>query len=406
MDKKSIIIIVSSIIAIAGIFGVVKFGLYTYEKEKEEEIIREAVVEVELAEDLIAPFNSKKRVSDFITSINGEIVDDYLIDTIELGNKNVSFEFVNDDGIKVPYSYVVEVKDTTPPIVWLSGNYYIDTKFSSTLEEKILCADDYDDVPTCRVEGTYDTKKIGKYQLNFKATDSSGNETSIPFTLHVSAPSTSSSSYNPTRLPFSEMVTKFKNDNTALGIDVSSWQGNLNFEKLKKAGVEFAFIRVGSKWASTGEYFLDSKFERNMEGFNEVGIPVGAYFYSYAKNEEEAKEEAEWVIEKLKSYKVDLPVAFDFEDWGSYNKYEMSLYRLNRNAEVFIQTLKDAGYEGMLYGSLNYLNKMWDTDEKIVWGAHYTTNANYEGTFDYWQFSSAGRVDGCAGDVDLNIMYK
>lgn len=406
MNRKKIIIVLISSIFIVALFVIGKFGIEIYQKSKEAEKIKNATIEIELTEDLTASFNTEKKVSDFIKSINGKIVDDHSLDTISLGKQKVEFEFINDEDIKVPYSYEITVSDTTPPLVNLGSDYYVTTKFDGTLEEKILCADDHDDEPICTVEGTYDTSKVGTYKLNFKAADSSGNETNIPFTLHVSKPSTTSSTYNPTRLQFSDMIAKFKGENTALGIDVSSWQGDINFQKLKNAGVEFAFVRVGSRWQKNNEFFLDSKFEQNMKGFNDVGIPVGAYFYSYAKNEDEAREDAEWLIEKLECYNVDLPIAFDFEDWGRYNQYKMSLYRLNRNAQTFIETLEKAGYKGALYGSVSYLNKMWDRTDRTIWAAHYTTNANYRDYAEFWQYSAAGRVDGINGDVDLDIWYK
>lgn len=405
--KKRICIITSILICTIVLITIgIKSGIRAYEKAKEEEKIKNAVIEVELSEDLTAKFASKKKVSDYVTSLNGKIIDDHMIDTTELGTKKVQFDFINEDDIKIPYSYEIEVKDTTPPLVWLFGDYYVTTAFTGTLESKILCADDYDDEPVCKVEGEYDTKKVGTYKLNFKAYDSSGNVTDIPFNLHVSKPSQGGSTYTPNPDKFSEFAAKYEDEHTFLGIDVSSWQGDIDFQKVKNAGVKFAFVRVGSKWGADGDYFLDSKFERNMKGFMEVGIPIGAYFYSYARNEQEAKEEAEWLIEKLEDYKIDLPIAFDFEDWSRYNDYKMSLYRLNRNAEVFIETLEKAGYEGMLYSSINYLNRVWDTDGKIVWGAHYTTKADYRGKFDYWQISSEGIVDGIQGFVDLDIMYK
>ncbi len=406
MKRKNVIIACLAVIGVFAVLAGSKFIITIYDKAKEEERIRNAIIEVELADDLTTGFDTKKHVSEFITSINGEITDDYEIDTTKLGTHEIEFEFVNEEGIKVPYFYEIEVKDVTSPFVWLSEDYYITTGFAGTLESKIICVDDYDDEPTCQVEGEYDTTVPGNYQLNFHAHDSHGNETDVPFVLHVSLPSSGGGQYVPNPDKFTEMRSLFKNENTALGIDVSSWQGDIDFQRVKDAGVEFAIVRVGSKWGADGEYFLDARFERNMEGFNEVGIPVGAYFYSYAKNEDEAREEAEWMIEKLQNYKVDLPVAFDFEDWSRYNDYKMSLHRLNRNAEVFIETLEKAGYEGMLYGSVSYLNRMWDTEDKTVWAAHYTTKADYKDTFKYWQFSSEGIVDGIAGYVDLDIMYK
>lgn len=406
MKKSWVMGLAVAIILIVGVLLTFKTCAKIFKDEKEKKALENATIIVNLKDDLSVAFDTKAKISDFIVDLNGKIVEDKLVDTTKLGDKELFFEYINDEGIKIPYSFTVNVKDVVAPILSLGDSYTVDTKFEGTLEEKILCADDHDDEPICKVVGEYDLKKVGSYKLQFVAEDASGNKTVKPFTLTVKKPSSSNSNYNPSKIPFSDAVSKYKSFTASLGIDVSSWQGDIDFDKVKNAGVEFAFVRVGSKWGMDGEYFLDSKFERNMEGFNKVGIPVGAYFYSYARNEEEAREEALYVIEHLKKYKVDLPVAFDFEDWSRYNKYKMSLHRLNRNAEVFIETLKEAGYEGMLYGSLNYLNRMWKTEDKTVWVAHYTNNANYEGKYKFWQFTSAGGVDGINGYVDLDIMYK
>lgn len=406
MKKSWVIGLTVAIVLVMGVLLTFKVGMRFYNEEKERQALENAVILVELKEDLTIPFDSDVKISDFIANINGKIIDDKKIDTTKLGKKELFFEYINDDGIKVPYRFTVVVEDVTAPMVWLGDTYTVDTDIKNTLEDRIMCVDDYDDEPVCKVVGDYDLKRVGTYNVQFVAEDSSGNKTVKPFTLTVKKPSNSSSNYNPSKYAFAEAVSKYKSFTASVGIDVSSWQGDIDFDKVKAAGVEFAFVRVGSKWGMDGEYFLDSKFEQNMEGFNRVGIPVGAYFYSYARNEDEAREEALYVIDKLKKYKVDLPVAFDFEDWSRYNNYKMSLYRLNRNAEVFIETIEKAGYEGMLYGSLNYLNKLWKTDDKTVWVAHYTNNADYEGKYKFWQFTSAGGVDGINGYVDLDVMYK
>lgn len=403
MKKKPLIICLSVIFAIIIITLITKFSIDYYQKKR----VENATIIVELIEDTNIPFASKTKISDLISSINGEIIENKEIDTTKLGEQEIKFEYINDEDIKVPYSFKINVVDTTAPIVWLGSTYSVTTSFTGTLEEKIMCADDYDDEPDCKIVGDYDTTKEGSYKVEFQATDSSGNKTTIPFTLRVTKPKTGGGSSGvPSKYLFTDAKQDLGGEGIKFGIDVSSWQGDLDFDKLKASGVEFAFVRVGSTKGMDGEFFLDSKFERNMEGFNRVGIPVGAYFYSYAKNEETAKKEAEWVIDHLKNYKVDLPVAFDFEDWSRYNRYKMSLYRLNRNADVFIDTLENAGYDGMLYGSLSYINKLWNTEDKTVWVAHYTRNASYKDKFKFWQFSAAGKIDGVPGDVDMDIMYE
>lgn len=382
---------------------VIRFGIHIYKEEQ----IKNAKILIELVDDKKVPFNKKVKVSDFIESINGKLVKNKKIDTTKLGKKTIKFEYINEENLKVPYSFQIEIIDNTPPDVWLGSSYNITTDFSSTLEEKIICIDDLDDEPNCKIEGDYDTKTVGKYNLKYIAVDASNNKAEIPFILNVNKPKKpSSSSYTPQKYKFVDAKNDLGGENTKFGIDVSSWQGDIDFDKLKNSGVEFAFVRIGSKWGMDGEYFLDSKFERNMEGFNRVKIPVGIYFYSYARNDKEAKEEALWVIENLKKYKVDLPIAFDFEDWSKLNKYKISKYRLNQNAKIFIDTVEKAGYKGMIYSSLNYINKIWNIENELVWVAHYTKNANYKGKYDFWQFSASGKVDGIYGDVDMDIMYE
>lgn len=406
MKKTKVIICL--IIAVL-ILGISTFLLFKYgEKRKEEEKIKNATVIVELNDERTLKFGQSARVSDFIENINGKILDDFQIDSVKLGKQTVSFEYINDENIKIPYSYEIEVVDDEAPYVMLGNSYSVTTNFNGLLEDKILCADNHDDEPFCQVQGEYDTKTVGKYNLNFYAKDSSGNETNIPFVLNVTKPSTGNGSSvgNESYFKFDEAKEKFKNENTLIGIDVSSWQGDIDFERVREAEVEFAMVRVGSKWGFDKDFFLDSKFHQNMKGFNEVGIPVGAYFYSYARNEDEARREAEWLLENIKGYDVSLPIAFDFEDWNNYNKYKMSLYRLNRNAEVFIETVEKAGYKGMIYGSVGKFNKLLDIEGKNVWVAHYTSNADYSKSYQIWQFSASGRVPGINSAVDLDVMYK
>ena len=180
---------------------------------------------------------------------------------------------------------------------------------------------------------------------------------------------------------------------------------NVDFSKLKSAGVEFVIIRIGSSTGINGENFIDSKFIQNIKNANSVGIPVGVYFYSYANSVDRAISDAKWIIENIKDYKVELPIAFDWENWGSFNTYELSFFGLTNMAKRFMDTVKDAGYDAMLYSSKTYLENIWMSVDYPVWLAHYTKNTNYAGDYSYWQICSNGRVDGINGDVDIDIRY-
>ena len=268
-----------------------------------------------------------------------------------------------------------------------------------------MCADDTDDTPECHIEGEYDTNEVGTYNLTFIATDKSGNTKNQEFILDVKEPSNQNSTSTPSKTLFSDAYSKYKSDDTKVGIDVSAWQGDIDFERVKEAGVEFAILRVGSKTGENKEYFVDSKFIQNIEGFNKVGIPVGLYFYSYSENKKESIMDAKWIIEQIKDYKVDLPIAYDWENWSKYNSYHLSLYNLSNNAKVFLDTLKKSGYDGILYSSKSYLEGLWMDIGYPTWLAHYTSETNYEGEYTFWQFCSNGVVDGINGDVDLDVMY-
>ena len=248
--------------------------------------------------------------------------------------------------------------------------------------------------------------ETGTYPLVFKATDNSGNVTEKEFNLIVRNPSSGSSSGGVSaKTSFADVYDTHKNANTEIGIDISKWQGDVDFVSLKEAGVEFVIIRVGTSSGINGENLLDSKFIQNIEGANAAGIPVGIYFYSYANSEERAISDALWVVEQIKDYKVDLPIAFDWENWSFYNEFNLSFFGLSEMANSFVKTVRDAGYEGMLYSSKNYLEDIWFDVNYPVWLAHYTTKTNYEGNFDFWQLCNNGRVSGINGDVDINIRY-
>ena len=248
---------------------------------------------------------------------------------------------------------------------------------------------------------------IGKYPLEFIAIDSSGNKNTQKFTLNVydKLNSTSSSNGN-TYTDFNKVKELYKAEDTKIGLDVSAWQGTIDFEKLKNSGVEFIFIRVGGTIGIEGEYFLDQEFKRNIEEANKYDIPVGLYFYSYANSNEKARENAEWVLKQIKGYKIDLPIAFDWEEWDEFNDYNLSFFNLTSMAKEFINVIEESGYKGMLYSSKAYLENMWFPIEQDIWLAHYTEQTDYLGKYKVWQLCNNGKIDGIDGYVDINIMYN
>ena len=398
MKKRYILLIVFVSCLLLG-FGIF-FGIRFYNKWR----IENAVIDVKLNKNLDVEVYSEAVVSDFIKSINGKIIDDYLINTKELGKKEITFKFINDDDIEVKYSFNVNVVDSTKPWIFSSSSFSINKGYTGNLEEELFCGDNYDNDPSCTLTGYYDYNTVGSYPLTFTGIDSSGNTSITNFNLIVKnkSNSTNSSSY----INYSDVVLKHKNENTMIGLDVSRWQGDINFQAVKDAGVEFVFVRVGSQRGVGGEYYIDPKFHQNIKGFNEVGIPVGIYFYSYADSIKSAKTEAKWIVEQLKGYKVDLPVVFDWENWSFFQEFGVSFYNLTEIAKSYLNVIEDAGYEGMLYSSKNYLENVWYKTKYPVWLAHYTDKTNYEGEYKVWQLCANGRVSGINGNVDINVMYK
>lgn len=402
MKKKINIILLIIVILFITIF----IGVKIYKNYQ----IKHAKVIIELKEPLETEFLSKVKVSDFITNINGKIVDDYEIDTKTIGAKKIKFTYINDDNIKLNKEYTLTIKDTTAPVVWLGGSYSVNKGSTINLLEKIMCGDNYDAKPTCEIIGDYDMNTAATYPLTFKATDQSGNVTEKKFNLYVNDPKPSTGSSKPStpspKTEFSDVIANYKNENTEIGLDISEFQGVVDFNKLKEAGVEFVILRAGSTKGIKGEYFVDSKFHENIKKANEANMPVGIYFYSYANSKEKAIKDAKWLLKEIKGYKVDLPIAFDWENWSFYNEFNLSFFGLTDMANSFLDIFKKAGYEGMLYSSKTYLEEIWLDTPYPVWLAHYTKQTSYKGNYSYWQLCSNGHVAGINGDVDIDIRYK
>ena len=147
-------------------------------------------------------------------------------------------------------------------------------------------------------------------------------------------------------------------------------------------------------------------FKKNIGEALKYKIPVGVYFYSYASNIKEARNDARWVIKQIKDYKVKLGVSFDWEDWSYFNSYNISFHDLNEISNAFMDEISKAKYKTMLYSSKNYLELIWNNKKYDTWLAHYTDKTNYLGKYKYWQICDTGRVDGINGNVDIDIMYE
>ena len=400
--RKRIILLTIIII----IFGII-IALYWQRRNK---VYTTDELNITLRNILEVEFLDKVRVSDFVTLKEGKIKDNYLINTTIVGDKTIDF-VMQKKGRDYKTSFNIKVVDSIEPTVWLKNTYYVTVGAEDNFKDKIMCGDNYDDNPVCEIKGEYDLNTSGTYNLEFVATDSSNNTVTKDFTIVVREPVKSDNKNEKTDARehkvtlFSDIVDKHKNENTQIGIDISKWQGDVDFNALKNAGVEFVIIRVGSAEGIGKDRFVDSKFIQNITRANEAKIPVGIYYYSYADNSKRAVEDAKWILKQIKGYDVELPIVFDWENWANFNKYHISFYHLTKMAEDYLDVFKKAGYEGMLYSSKYYLENIWLDTSYDKWLAHYVDNTTYEGDYSFWQLCDNGRVDGISGDVDIDIRY-
>ncbi len=398
MEKKKWIIILLPLGIALIVIGV--FFIHQHLK------VKNAKVNIILKDPMVLEFATTKKVSDFIEEINGTIVDDYVIDSTTLGEKTIRFTFINEDKIKVPYSYQVKVVDTVAPMIRMGNSYTIKKDEDSEFYKNIFCGDNQDDRPKCYIEGDYDVGVVGSYPLVLKAVDKSGNTSEKAFTLNVIEKIDKQKTPTEKKYtPFSEILKEYKNEHTKIGLDISKWQGEVDMEKLKLAGVEFLILRVGGTRGTDGEYFVDEQFKRNIELANSYHIPVGVYFYSYSETTKAAIQDAKWVVEQLKPYQIDLPIAFDWENWDYFNDFSLSFFGLTEMAKAFLSTVEKAGYKGMLYSSKNFLEDIWYPVDYDIWLAHYTKKTTYQGNYRFWQLCDNGKIDGIQGGVDVNVMY-
>lgn len=191
------------------------------------------------------------------------------------------------------------------------------------------------------------------------------------------------------------------------GIDVSYYQGQIDWEQVRQSGIDFAFIRVGYRHSRDGTVSEDGLAKKNLEGAAAAGLKVGAYFFSQAVTPEEAVEEAECALEVLKEYKLDLPVAYDWERVREDGRTQgMTRQTLTQCIEAFCGTVEGAGYETMVYFNRDLSQTLLDVSklsDTPVWFAMYGSYPDAPCKPDYWQYTDQGTVPGIDGYVDLNL---
>lgn len=222
----------------------------------------------------------------------------------------------------------------------------------------------------------------------------------------------------------------FNNRRIQHGIDVSQWQRTIDWKKVKADGIDFAFIRVGYRGygqAGTLQYpytdangkynygTQDPYYHQNMKGAIDAGLQVGIYIFSQAITVKEAQEEAQFILKHIGNYNVTMPLIMDYEyasdspTGGRLKTANLSKDEATKICMAFCKTIADAGYTPMVYANknmfTNQLNASTISAKYPIWLANYTTNTTYDGTFQFWQYASNGKVDGIEGQTDMNFFY-
>lgn len=198
---------------------------------------------------------------------------------------------------------------------------------------------------------------------------------------------------------------------TRKGIDVSKYQEEIDWEAVASDDVEYAFIRLGIRGYTKGEILEDDNFEDNIKGALHNDIDVGVYFFTQATNDEEAREEAQYVLDALEPYEVKYPVVIDVEAVSNANARTRDLTREQRTQYciTFCEMIREAGYTPMIYGNMKTFMLMLDLEQLEdyeKWVAFYDEPMYYPYAFRIWQYTDKGKVAGIEGDVDLNISFE
>lgn len=219
---------------------------------------------------------------------------------------------------------------------------------------------------------------------------------------------------NITRIHDNEHLIYEDDEYTSMfGIDVAAHQGEINWKKVKEAGVEFAYIRIGYRSAIEGEIKQDSKFYNNYYGALGNEMKIGFYWYSQPINEEEAIEEADYVLSILDGKEIDLPIAYDFEETefqdGKLSRINgMSKEDRTKMAKAFCDEITKNGYNAIIYSNLYWADNYYNWEELSdypIWFAQYADYPQINKPLVMWQYSSNGKIDGIEPSVDLDILF-
>ncbi len=344
-------------------------------------------------------------LDEFITDRNVELKDgSIMLNTSDTGIYEVDIPYLYNGGEfaqKLTYS----VTDTTEPTI-INAGWDLNHKAGSPFDinDYVGYGDNFDRHPTLTYSGIVDADTVGAYPLIATVTDSSGNSSTWDLTINVVEEIPRAVDDNP-RINYSDFIQRYQDIDVRFGIDVSVWQNDVDFNAVRDAGCSFVMIRAGYYYS---EVKLDDRFRENLEKAKAAGLDVGVYFYTTDNTINGVREHARWVVEQLGGQNLQMPIAFDWEEFANFQKYGMSIKDLNDIYEAFADEVRKQGYTPILYSSKNFLNNIWSERSKSiapVWLAHFVDYTDYTGEYAIWQASSCGHIPGINGDVDMDIQY-
>lgn len=257
--------------------------------------------------------------------------------------------------------------------------------------------------PTETEEPQKDPSQDGKHTLII---NDSGEEEWVPIDENLKK-----HSYDLKNFVYQSDRMKYYKDNKVtsfLGVDISERQGYVDYNNLKKSGIDFCMIRVGARGYGSGQLILDENFSDNMKRAFDAGMDVGVYFFSQAITQEEVMEEANLVLEELADYNITYPVVFwmEYVENDTARVEQLTKTAKTEIAKIFLDTMRTAGYTPMLYGKKEWLIKKLDLSmlEGVdIWLAQYEKTPDYPYAFSMWQFTNHAIIDGISGNTGMSI---
>ena len=250
-----------------------------------------------------------------------------------------------------------EEADTSAPL-WLEApdNITVETGTDFDVGNYISYIDDYDSSVDIAVDGEVDASTVGEYPLTVVLTDDAGNTTSKSINVKVIEPLPPSddvddgSDYVIDYYYFSDLITKYDDGKVMFGVDISKYQGDVDFEKMKAAGCDFVIMRAMVYYK--GELLIDDKFKKNIVEAKEAGLKVGVYIYTFANTEEQVSEQTDALCELLNGEELDFPVVFDWERFSNFQQYNLSMADLRELYQAFKDELSKYGYDAIIRAAM------------------------------------------------------